>query len=517
MSNNYSNQYKTTRKPQNFNLSWSRQQSTSDKPMERCPYCSAKDIVKRGLRKKKQESVQLYKCKNCERTFTPQIIKHKQYPLKIILDAISTYNLGYSGSETCKIIKEKYGKDLKQPTLSVNVKRGLQQKADRGWLPNNPPIGYLNKDGKIVKDPKRFDLVRKIFDLALEEIYTLQELTDKAEEIGLRSKRNKIIILSHVHKILNNHFYYGKFEWPAHSGNLYEGKHEPMITAIEFQRVRNYYTRKNVKRYVKNKFIYTGTMKCKQCGGAITASRVLKKLKNGNVNEHIYYHCAKTKDRTCQEKSYPVNEKQLEKQIIEMLDKISVPKDLFKWAMNEMRNEKKTESAVRDKAKAEYRREKDQISKKIDKLIDMMTEGLITKEEFSQKRKKAQLERDYFEEKLAGLDNEADILIDKIEEIFDFVIHAKKDYREGDPETKRKILLKLDSNLQLCEKKLLISLNLKLKPFLKYSSQLIEEFSSNQTGILNQYKDKTGTFAPACPSLPGGRAPHNPAVAGYAG
>ena len=40
-----------------------------------CGHCGSKDFVKRGTRKKKMETVQLYLCRTCGRTFTPRAIK----------------------------------------------------------------------------------------------------------------------------------------------------------------------------------------------------------------------------------------------------------------------------------------------------------------------------------------------------------------------------------------------------------------------------------------------------------
>ena len=68
-----------------------------------CPYCMSKKFVRRGFRQKKMEKVQLYLCMDCDKTFTQQITKGKHYPLSIMLDAISIYNLGYSLEETCKM------------------------------------------------------------------------------------------------------------------------------------------------------------------------------------------------------------------------------------------------------------------------------------------------------------------------------------------------------------------------------------------------------------------------------
>src|SRR3989344_8846181 len=72
-----------------------------------CPYCASKNIVKRGWRKNRLENVQLLQCNNCQKTFTPQTVKGKHYPLATIFDAVSLYNLGYSLEESCRVVNEK--------------------------------------------------------------------------------------------------------------------------------------------------------------------------------------------------------------------------------------------------------------------------------------------------------------------------------------------------------------------------------------------------------------------------
>ncbi len=75
-----------------------------------CPYCASKNFVKRGFRQKKMEKVQLYLCLDCNKTFTQQITRGKHYPLPIIFDAISIYNLGYSLEQTCRIVNKRQQK-----------------------------------------------------------------------------------------------------------------------------------------------------------------------------------------------------------------------------------------------------------------------------------------------------------------------------------------------------------------------------------------------------------------------
>lgn len=85
---------------------------------DHCPYCSSKDFVKRGTRKKKFEVVQLYLCRACEKTFTAQFVKGKRYPLHIIIEALNYYNLGYSLTQTSSIIRGKFGWEISPSSLS---------------------------------------------------------------------------------------------------------------------------------------------------------------------------------------------------------------------------------------------------------------------------------------------------------------------------------------------------------------------------------------------------------------
>ena len=107
-----------------------------------CPYCQSIKFVKKGMRVKKREKIQLYRCSSCNKVFTPHSTKGKHYPLSVMLDAISIYNLGYSLEQTCKIVntrlmeeihqKTAQRADLVSPTSSTydwidNLKGSLQQ------------------------------------------------------------------------------------------------------------------------------------------------------------------------------------------------------------------------------------------------------------------------------------------------------------------------------------------------------------------------------------------------------
>jgi len=90
------------------------------KPPERCPSCGSRTIAPRGSRAKKLETVRLYRCKTCDRTFTPgpRALRYKTYPLHEILDALSTYNRGCSLEETSRRLSSRYGHAIDPATIS---------------------------------------------------------------------------------------------------------------------------------------------------------------------------------------------------------------------------------------------------------------------------------------------------------------------------------------------------------------------------------------------------------------
>lgn len=78
----------------------------------------------RGTRTKKFEIVQLWRCASCKRMFTPApvALRNKTYPLRplrVIIEALTTYSLGYSHSETLRRMKTKAGGAISDATLSA--------------------------------------------------------------------------------------------------------------------------------------------------------------------------------------------------------------------------------------------------------------------------------------------------------------------------------------------------------------------------------------------------------------
>src|ERR1700686_2219161 len=90
------------------------------KPPARCPYCGSKRLIRKGTRKKKLEIAQLWQCKLCRRVFTPapSELRYKTFPLRVILDGVTLYHLGYSLSDAAAKLKSRHGYRVAPSTLT---------------------------------------------------------------------------------------------------------------------------------------------------------------------------------------------------------------------------------------------------------------------------------------------------------------------------------------------------------------------------------------------------------------
>lgn len=93
--------------------------STSAVPNPICPKCGCKRTVKKGKRRNRMQTLQIYECSECLHHFTAGAAgKNKSYPLKTILDAVSTFNLGHSLTETQQTIRRRFHLDIPERTIS---------------------------------------------------------------------------------------------------------------------------------------------------------------------------------------------------------------------------------------------------------------------------------------------------------------------------------------------------------------------------------------------------------------
>lgn len=217
---------------------------------------------------------------------------------------------------------------LENDNKSINVKRGLKTRVEMGLWPAPAPTGYLkekrmDRKCETLIDPARAPVIKQIFEKVAYEKWSGRKLYNWLKfELNFKTLGgNKNLTLGNIYMILQNHFYYGTFEYPKASGNWYIGKHEPIITKELFDMVQSQ-VKNDYIRTENKEFAFTKLMTCGLCGSGITADEKFKKQKNGKIHRHVYYGCTKVRDRNC--KCGYINEIDLIKQFESLIDQIDI-------------------------------------------------------------------------------------------------------------------------------------------------------------------------------------------------
>ena len=352
---------------------------------------------------------------------------------------------------------------LENDNKGINVKRGLKAKVERGIYPAPAPLGYLNDryaergNKTIVKDPERFDAVRKMFDLMLEGIYTPTQVRVIAtEKWGFKGQHGKKLPKSAIYNLFTRPFYYGTFEYPVGSGNWYKGAHEPMITEAEYDRIQMTLGREGKPRPKTHQFAFTGMMRCGECGLMITAEEKTKHQQNGNTHHYVYYRCTKKKELMCTQRY--IEEKKLNKQILAETEKLEIPPEFHEWAVKWYRVQNQKDSAFASRINDNLHSERKACLDKIDSLIDMRAAREISAEDLQRRKGELLKEKLRIDELITDAGDTAEKRLERAIEYFDFARDARATFKEGDLEKRKKVLNNLGSNLTLKDRKISISI-----------------------------------------------------------
>lgn len=217
---------------------------------------------------------------------------------------------------------------LENDNKVINVKRGLRARAEMGLRPSVALTGYLNSRNKdercqIFLDPLRAPVIKQIFEKVANEGYSGRQVYRWLNETGFKTRNEKPLSLGNIYRLLRTTFYYGVYEYPAGSGEWYNGKHVPIITKELFEAVQEKIKVEKKKMYGRE-FAFTKVLHCGYCGSGITAEEKIKELKEGGFNAYIYYRCTKIKNQDCQNES--VSEPILIDEILPIIDQMSLDK-----------------------------------------------------------------------------------------------------------------------------------------------------------------------------------------------
>ena len=404
--------------------------------------------------------------------------------------------------------------------LSKNVKRGIKTKIERGWQSGVAPAGYLNHTDKLtgentlIKDPERFPLIRRMWDLMLTGHYSPPQIMEIANrEWGFRTRLTrkmggKPICRSLIYKVLSKPFYFGRFEYPQGSNQWHQGRHEPLVTEAEYDRVQALLGRHgNPRPKTHFEFAFTGLIRCAECASMVTAEEKhqiicghcrfkfayrnreacprcltpIEKMSGALFLHYTYYHCTKKRNPACTQKC--VSGQELERQIDCYLERIQISQQFQEWAIKYLRELHETETSSRNDIINFQRKTYDLCLGRIDNLIRLKTNPgnadgrLLSDEEYGRQRAELLLEKSELEKSFRDGGHRSEEGLHLSEKTFDFACSARSRFARGDAKTKKAILTTVGANLTLNDKKLCIEAR---KPFVLIKESMSHDEAKNE-------------------------------------
>ena len=270
-------------------------------------------------------------------TWAPDRLSRNAGDLGIIVDLmdqrklleIRTYGQTFADSPNDKFLLMILGSQakLENDNRSVNVKRGMRSRVEMGLWPGVAPLGYLNqyrtdKRCELILDEQRAPIIKQMFQKVANDHWSMRKVYQWLDrEIHFRTKGDKVLTFSGIQRMLNNPFYYGKFEYPRGSGRWYNGKHVPIVTKQLFEKAKKHLQRDQIVRRNKE-FSFVRLFSCGLCGSGIGAEEKLKPLKDGTIAKYCYYGCTRGRDRFC--KNQYIREDVLIEQLITIFDNADI-------------------------------------------------------------------------------------------------------------------------------------------------------------------------------------------------
>ncbi len=217
--------------------------------------------------------------------------------------------------------------------LNRNVSRGMVSKIERGWHTNKAPIGYLNNPitREIDTDPDRIELVRMAWSKLLSGDYSVCKIYRELVDAGLtiKTNRRKPVAPSRaaIYAMFKNPFYCGQLRF---RGKIHIGRHQPVITPIEFKRAQDIIRVSSgvVRKKLDDPFPFNRVFKCADCGCAILGERKRKFYpQTGRFVEYVYYHCSGAKG--CSRQS--IRQEYITQALERLVESVKIPASFAGW------------------------------------------------------------------------------------------------------------------------------------------------------------------------------------------
>lgn len=331
--------------------------------------------------------------------------------------------------------------------LREETKKGFYGRVRQGLYPRAAPVGYLDNGRGSLKtlDPARAPLIKMAFELYSTGQWPLIRLLKNLYELGLRNKSGTKVTLNGLATILHNPFYAGLI-YIKTKGEMFSGKHQPLVSKTLFDRVQNVLAGKAVEKRLRHLMLFRKLIQCGNCGSTLIGEK---------QKGYVYYRCH---TKSCPQKT--IREDAIEAVFLSTLLRIRFTEQENRYLRQKIKDQYQDYIQAKESQTQALRLQLDQLQERLAKLTDALIDGLLEKETYLARKNRLVSEEQTFKEQLNDLDAGQDDITKKIEQFLELVNNAYSSYKMANEIEKRELIKIITSNSIANGKTVLFKLNM---------------------------------------------------------
>jgi hypothetical protein len=257
-------------------------------------------------------------------------------------------------------------------------------------------------------------------------------LTEELYRLGLRNYADSKVSVNGLSTILNNPFYMGLIRIKK-TGQIFEGKHEPLIQKRVFDDVQDVIAGRLNKRPNLHEFLFRKIVKCNLCGYAM-----IGELQKG----HVYYRCHTS---TCP--TMGIREEAIEETVLQRIQNLRFSAAEKEYLAEAVRKLKADWIAIKERQLSTLDVRRQNVAERLTTLTDAYLDHMIDKDTFEERKTSLLFERHEIDDQIADLKSGKRSVPDELQRFLELAGNTYLLYKSGALEKKRQLLKISTSNL----------------------------------------------------------------------
>lgn len=330
----------------------------------------------------------------------------------------------------------------------LDIQEKMRTKAVNGGTLGIARIGYLNVrveyEGKLINtialDGRRAPLVRKAFELYATGRYGLEQLEATMADLGLTARAigkypERPVSFKRLHQMLQDPYYAG---WIDYDGELYPGRHEPIVTQELFDRVQDVMDMRSrlgqrdrvLQHYPK------GDLFCERCRRAGRTSRLIyTEARSRNRSLYGYFLCRGRQDRLCDLPYLPVE--QVEQAIADHYSTLQLPARFLDEIREALEAALSDEQGDLRDTHGTLRKQLKELDGQEERLLDLAMDKALPQPKIKARLRRIQNDRASIEARLNATTAELTVGVEVLTSALDLLRDPQQMYEDGSDAVRR--------------------------------------------------------------------------------